>query len=87
MEPTSISSPVEPPTKSFWSSLLKLTLATPFSTLTDWSCAFFGKMFVCPFSVVPASSDSMAAAYLSFLLSVLTLREFAMSFVPSAFGK
>ena len=37
--------------------------------------------------VVPASSDSIAAAYLSFLLSVLTLREFAMSFVPSAFGK
>ena len=85
MEPTSISSPVEPPTKFFASSLLKLTFAVPSATLTDWSFACFGMMTVCPFSCVPASRDRMTAVYLS-SLSVLILRETATSFVPSSFG-
>ena len=46
IEPTSISSPVEPPTKFVWSSLLKFTTAVPFFNVTERSFAFFGKMAV-----------------------------------------
>ena len=84
-EPTSIVSPVEPPTKSLRRSPVKSTVAVPFSTLTLRSLACFGMMFVWPFSFVPSRSDYIAAVYFSCPSSV-TVRLSAMSFMPCSSG-